>query len=132
MASNAAMRWQKVSNFAKSLAKMQAQLKFSRSLAMGANAPGGANHSRYMAKLRAGAKHGNTIMRILGAKSAVQSSASSAANAMATGLAVTDVENEEDLDNLELWQQCALGHAIPLLLTCCCDCAGVTDGHWYE
>ncbi len=106
--STVGLRWQKLSNFARSLAKMQRRLKMSHALGMGpAVGKGGAssNHARYMAKLRAGAKHADSIMRIMGVKTHVQTAQLHAQTSMQSGLAVTDVQTEEELEKLELWQQ---------------------------
>ena len=105
MASTTAAHWQKASNFAKSLGKMQRQLKASRALMLGLGAAAAGSHSKYMAKLRAGAKHSSSIMRILGAKTTASSAANDAADVMRAGIAVTDVDNDDELAKLEMWQQ---------------------------
>ena len=95
-----------VKTFAKSLAAMQGRLQRSKALGYGVKAkPGEASHSSYMSKLRAGAKHADALTRAWGASGKAAAAASNAADVMAAGLAVTDVQTEEELANLELWQR---------------------------
>ena len=60
------------------------------------------NHDRYMAKLRAGAKHGEAILRSLGFDTKVKKALTAEEESMASGTVTTVVESEADLEKLLL------------------------------
>ena len=63
------------------------------------------NHDRYMAKLRAGAKHGEAILRSMGFDTKVKKALTAEEESMVSGTVTTVVESEADLEKLEMWQQ---------------------------
>ena len=110
--SKAGLRWHKVSNFARSLAKMKRRLTSSVALggkgalaAWGKSETKSSNHDRYMAKLRAGAKHGEAILRSMGFDTKVKKALTAEEESMVSGTVTTVVESEADLEKLEMWQQ---------------------------
>jgi hypothetical protein len=63
------------------------------------------SHERYMRLLRAGAKHGDAVVRAFGAKSRTQAMRLEAEAHMASGAVIMEVESAEEVDAIPLWMQ---------------------------
>ena len=75
-------------------------------------------------KAEATAKMLQSRLDAMGAKSSVRSARDQAAETMAAGLAVTNVQSEAELDKLELWQRASRGRSTnPTLPSACSHAA---------
>ena len=110
MKSMAKDRWLKVGGFAKKVAAMSKMLQASGVLGTPGQPsdPAEKGHNDYMAKLRMGVKKETkkeSVLRSLGLANKATALTDEATNIMQSGSVVTTVSTEEELENLELWQQ---------------------------
>jgi hypothetical protein len=99
--SQAVKRWQTALTFAKHLKLMCKILEKSR--AVQADDPG-SRHAHYLQLLRAGTKHGGSMLRAFTAAGKAKSAANVASGLLASGQVVTEATAEE-IDNVPLWMQ---------------------------